>query len=335
MIDLLASAEQDQMADAVARVLADVHPIARLEHGRAPASLPQDGWLALGALGWLGLGLPEAAGGAGDDLTDAVLLHRLFGRQLMTPSLMATNTAAKLAWEQGDAGLASALVDGRAHAAFAILRAADRGAGECHLVDAGGASILLLLTADGARLLAPATVTDATPIAALDPTVPLARARLAAGALDRAAVPPAGHWARALIAAELSGVAAAAADMAVAYAKVRQQFGKPIGAFQAVAHACANCAVRAEAASVQSNFAALALRDGRPDAAFQVAAACLVGADAAFQNATANIQSHGGMGFAAESDAHLFLKRAALLRTLSGGDITHRRALLAEAPAVG
>jgi len=75
------------------------------------------------------------------------------------------------------------------------------------------------------------------------------------------------------------------------------QFGRPIGVNQAVKHACADMATRCEAASSLLFFAALGLREGRPDAAFQVAAAKRIATAAAYANARANVQIHGGMGF--------------------------------------
>jgi alkylation response protein AidB-like acyl-CoA dehydrogenase len=87
-------------------------------------------------------------------------------------------------------------------------------------------------------------------------------------------------------------------------------------------------ALRSEAASSQLYFAAIALRDGAPDADFHVAAACSYAMDAAFANATVAIQIHGGVGFAAESGLHLFLKRVVMLRHLAGGGRTQELAVL-------
>jgi alkylation response protein AidB-like acyl-CoA dehydrogenase len=325
-IEVLPSAEQAQVVDAVARALADAYPISRLAHGATPASFTAQDWTTAGEMGWLSLGLPEEAGGAGYDLTDAVLLLRLFGRHLLTPCLGATIVAARLAYAAGESERVAALAEGRAFAAFALRRSGDPAGGDLRLLDAEGAEAFVLLDAEGARLLDRAAVTGLEPVAAMDTTTPLFRGQLTPGAA--AADAAAGLWARTLIAAELSGLAQAAVEQAVAYAKVREQFGKPIGSFQAVAHACADSAMRAEAAVAQTNFAAIRVRDGAGDAAFQVAAALLVAGDAAFRNATSNIQTHGGMGYSSESDAHLYLKRAMVLRALTGGDGPQREALL-------
>jgi hypothetical protein len=124
---------------------------------------------------------------------------------------------------------------------------------------------------------------------------------------------------RLIDAAALAGIAAATLDMAVAYAGIREQFGRPIGTFQAIKHHCADMAVAARCARDQTSFAAVALEDEREDAALQVECALLVAGSAALDNAGTNIQIHGGMGFSDEADPHLFLKRAQLILAIAGG----------------
>jgi alkylation response protein AidB-like acyl-CoA dehydrogenase len=312
-IDILPNAEQVELADAMARTLEDLFPVARLDHGRIAASIDEAVWATIAELGWIGMALPEEAGGVGYDLTDAVLVHRLLGRHFVTPSVTATVVAAKLALDAGDAAFVARLCSGAARAAFAMPCSAGEPEGDHYGLDLEGADVLVSLTEAGARFLE-LDLASAQPVEALDPTAPMVRAPHAVTGRPN---PAAGLWAQALIASEMTGIALAATDKAVAYAKIREQFGKPIGSFQAIAHMCADCAMRGEAAVAQSNFAAIAIRDGHVDAAFQVGAAYLVSADAAFRNATSGIQVHGGMGFAAESDAHLYLKRAVLLRALA------------------
>jgi len=138
-------------------------------------------------------------------------------------------------------------------------------------------------------------------------------------------------YASVLVAAMLSGICEATRDQSAAYAKVRVQFGVPIGSFQAVKHRCADEAVRAEAATQIVTLAALAVRDGRPDADLLWAAARSVTADHAMRNAADNIQNLGGIGYTAEHDAHLFLKRAQVLADLLLTPLDVRTAIL-EAP---
>jgi alkylation response protein AidB-like acyl-CoA dehydrogenase len=124
---------------------------------------------------------------------------------------------------------------------------------------------------------------------------------------------------RLIDAASLAGAAQAALDMSVAYALSREQFGRPIGSFQAIKHHCANMAIAARCARDLTTFAALAIDEAREDAAFQVESAVYVSGTAALENAGKNIQIHGGLGFSDEADPHLLLKRTRLQLAIAGG----------------
>jgi alkylation response protein AidB-like acyl-CoA dehydrogenase len=132
-----------------------------------------------------------------------------------------------------------------------------------------------------------------------------------------------------LVAAEAVGVAERTLEMSVAHAKVRQQFGRPIGSFQAVKHRCADMAVRAEVARSVTTFAAIAVRDGDPAAGHHVHVAKVLATAGALANATDNVQNHGGMGYTWEGDAHLYLKRAWILEHLLGRRTSHLDAVAA------
>ena len=129
----------------------------------------------------------------------------------------------------------------------------------------------------------------------------------------------------ALHAAALSvGLAETARDMIVEYAKVRHTFGRPIGAYQAVRHPCADMAVRCVEAKAQLYAAAVAWADGREDADVQVYSARVLADHAALKNADDNIQLHGGIGVTDEFDAHYLIKRANVMT----GWLGDRRAAL-------
>jgi alkylation response protein AidB-like acyl-CoA dehydrogenase len=130
----------------------------------------------------------------------------------------------------------------------------------------------------------------------------------------------------------LCGVGEEARDQAARYAKERFQFGRAIGVFQAVKHRCADMAVRSEAAWSQTVYAALALRDGHADAGLHVSSAKVLATDAAIENASSNVQVHGGYGFTTEFDAHLLVKRAHVLDRMAGLARIHVATVLA-APA--
>ena len=118
--------------------------------------------------------------------------------------------------------------------------------------------------------------------------------------------------------------------MSVEYAKVRQQFGKPIGTFQAIKHRCADMAVRTEVARSSVTYAAVALTEDEPTAPRATSPwRRRSPTGAAIANATDNIQNHGGMGYTWESDAHLYLKRARLLEHCFGTRTAHLDALAA------
>lgn len=131
------------------------------------------------------------------------------------------------------------------------------------------------------------------------------------------------------LAAEQVGGAEACLDMAVEYAKVRKQFGRPIGSFQAIKHTCADMLTRLESARSAAFYASALAAQGHPDLPEAVAAAKAFCSDAFFQCAGDNLQVHGGIGFTWEGDAHLFLKRAKASEALFG-DATYHRARLAD-----
>jgi alkylation response protein AidB-like acyl-CoA dehydrogenase len=162
----------------------------------------------------------------------------------------------------------------------------------------------------------------------VDPVTPLGRVEAVGEGQD---VGPASDFQRrgaVLVAAQLAGMAAATSDMAVAYAKERQQFDKPIGAFQAIKHICADMRVRSEVARAAVDAAAVTFDDpGVGDIDRAISSAKVVATDAALTNAKAAIQVHGGMGFTWEVDVHLYLKRAWILDRLFGTADQHAESL--------
>ena len=168
-----------------------------------------------------------------------------------------------------------------------------------------------------------------TSSATLDPTRPFARvdasARTVVGSLAGLTDELASDVTAAVLAAESTGIASWCVDTAVSYAKVREQFGRPIGSFQAVKHRCADMLAQLELARAATWDAASALdhdEDGEvePEArALAVAVAAAVATTAAVECAKSAIQVLGGVGYTWEHDAHLFLKRALANRQALGG----------------
>ncbi len=126
------------------------------------------------------------------------------------------------------------------------------------------------------------------------------------------------------LSAELTGVSQRAMEMAVAYARDRKQFGRPIGAYQAVAHRCAQMLLETEGARSASYYAAWTA-DAEPET-FPVAAsmAKAYASDAAWRVSASSLQVHGGIGFTWEHDLHFFLKRAKADGLLYGSAGEHR-----------
>lgn len=305
--DLNLGEDQRQIRDAATAMLSSSLPLARLREGEGDDLSPLVGF------GTFALAVPEAQGGAGFGPVEEALVHVLLGRHLVSTRALATAIAGAAARELGRGALADDLAAGRLEACAAM-----PGGGDLLVVDGDGASLAVLF--DGRRIaLLDLAGLARRPAQGLGHSVPVARVRqenpLVVGEAGDRTV----SIADLLVCAQLLGVAEGARDLAVDYAKVRQQFGRPIGAFQAIKHHCADMAIAAEMLSAQLDMAAIALADGRGDAAFQLAALRRLAARTALGNARICIQIHGGIGFSAEADAHHFLKHAHVLSRLGSG----------------
>ena len=138
------------------------------------------------------------------------------------------------------------------------------------------------------------------------------------------------EWGTAALCAEMVGGAQAVLETTVEYAKTRQQFGKPIGIYQAVSHKLANMLLEVESAKSVTYYAAWAIEADAPDRSLACSIAKAYTSDA-YRHATADgIQVHGGIGFTWEHDMHLFFKRAKASE-VTLGDPTFHRELVAQA----
>jgi alkylation response protein AidB-like acyl-CoA dehydrogenase len=341
-VDLLLTSEQEAIMSSSAAFLAAEAPIAGIrQHRSEPASIDRSVWTHCAELGWFALGLPEAKGGVGYTLAEEAVLFREIGRGLAPGPFVATVLGARLAAQGGPTPWSRSIIEGTAVVGLAQPRAgttAEVGplvSGEFDLIDAAGAELILVVGDDGMALVEATQLGPVETLDCLDPGV-----RLGSSVIDQVpSLPVADHHDETLfergsilVSALQVGVAEATRDMATAYAKERVQFGKPIGAQQAIKHRCADMAVRAEAAGSQLLFGALCSEMGRADAAFQAAAARVVADEAAITNSQENIQVHGGIGYTFEHDANLFMRRAQVLARLLGDA---RRALeaLVQLPA--
>ncbi|PYN04869.1 MAG: hypothetical protein DME02_20980 [Candidatus Rokuibacteriota bacterium] len=129
------------------------------------------------------------------------------------------------------------------------------------------------------------------------------------------------------VAAEMLGASRRCLDMAVEYAKVREQFGQPIGSFQAIRHKCAEMLLEVENSHAATYYAAWALDSGAEDGELAASVAKSYVNDASRKVCGEAIQVHGGIGFTWEFDLHLYFKRAKALEPLYG-DAEHHRELI-------
>jgi alkylation response protein AidB-like acyl-CoA dehydrogenase len=338
MIDLQPTAEQEEPAAAAASFLAGELPTTRLRPvGERVLNQDAEKWPQLGSLGFFGISVPEALGGVGYSIIEEVLVFREFGRHLVSPQALATALGAQVAARTKQVELAADIMAGKAPVGIAVSMDGDdeKGLGKlpCYLIEAHNAEWVISWSGSGAALTRTTAFTDIEPVPSTDSTISLVTAvpRRHTAEIWLPADQLAIHQ-RALLltAATLVGMAEASRDDSVAYAKVREQFGQPIGSFQAVKHRCADMATRASAARAQTLLGALTHTERTTDATFQIIAAKIVSSDAAIRNAAANIQNHGGIGFTAEVDAHHFLKRSHLFDQLGSDQRTLRERLLAE-----
>jgi alkylation response protein AidB-like acyl-CoA dehydrogenase len=334
-MDLLPTPEQDEIVATVRSQLRsdfDLHTLAVADG--TDVVVPADLWRRCAELGWFGLGLEESLGGVGFGLAEETLLFAELGAHATPGPFLATVLGARVAALAGRADVAAEVLAGDAPVALAEVELAGPDDRHLRITDLGGSRYVLVVDDDRVALLGSDSL-DATSAESIDLLVPLATAPMPAEQTgvaeltgdDAAAIRRRGTV---LVASTLAGIAVGTAEQSVAYARDREQFGVPIGSFQAVKHRCADMAVRAEAATSQVRLAALALADGRPDAAFQVEAARVVATGAAIDNAQTNVFNHGGIGFTWEHTAHRFVTRAQVLSRTLGNRRDHLALLLRE-----
>jgi alkylation response protein AidB-like acyl-CoA dehydrogenase len=360
------TAEQEELRASVRKFLADRVPITAVrelmegDDGGDPAV-----WAMAGQqLGLQGLAIPEEYGGSGFSFAEqAIVLEELgaalYGGPYLASAVLAANAllrsgdeAAKKAylpgiasgeliatvafteddgsWEPGAtrltatssasgwalAGHKSFVLDGHIAGLILVVGRTDAGLGLFAVPsDAAGLRRTALPTLDQTRKLARLEF-DAVP-ATLVGADGGAEAVLAA-TLDIAAVAQA---------AEQLGGAQRALDMAVEYAKVRHQFGRPIGSFQAIKHRCADLLLEVESLRSAVQYAAAAVAEDSAEVPVVAALVKAYASDVYFHVAAENIQIHGGIGFTWEHDAHLYFKRAKASELFLGDATLHRERL--------
>jgi len=289
-------------------------------------------WSDLAAMGWLGLHLPAEHGGEGFGPAELVVVIEELGRAgapgPFLPTVLAGAVIDALGTDEQRARWLPGIADGSCPAAVAF-------AGD--LVLGGGLARLVVVPVGDGRwrviddpVVSAHPSTDATRrVATLAADPSEAEVLGGGGGGDGDAVVE--RLVATFFAAECSGGAAWCVETAAAYAQIREQFGRPIGQFQAVKHRCADmlCALEQARAAAWD-----AVRPGDPDElALAAAVAGALAPDAFFRCAKDCIQVLGGIGFTWEHDAHLYLKRAMAVRALVGDAHRWRPRVLASARA--
>ena len=272
-------------------------------------------WRALAEAGVFALRVDEAHGGVGLGMTEAVLVFAELGRALVPGPLVGTHLAAGVVETAAPVGV---VAPGQRPVVLAYPDAVEQ---------------VVAVYDDRLEVVARADLRLQAVDDPLDPLTPLAVVgTVPAGEVvgdERAAVTFRLEGA-VLAGGMLLGIAEAVTERATAYAKEREQFGRPIGGFQAVKHLLADMVVRTEIAR-SAVYAAAVHLDGRGtgDTARAVSTAKLLSGQNALANAKAAVQIHGGMGFTWEVPIHLYLKRAAFYDVAFGGVDDHAEVLAA------
>ncbi len=295
----------------------------------APSEPMPELWKDAVELGWLGLHIPEKYGGSGYGLEELVVVVEELGRGIAPGPFVATVVASAVIAAAGDGAtrkdLLPRLVDGSTVAGVGLggevkVKKSGKASGSAGTVLSGGLADLILVGAGDDVIVVEVSgpgVTVETPVN-LDPTRRSARVTLDGAP---ATVISGGRrlltdLGRVILSAEAVGIARECTESAAEYAKVRQQFGRPIAMFQAVKHHCADMVVATELATGAVWDAARAAKTGGDQLTYAAAVAATLAGPAADLCANLNIQVHGGIGFTWEHDAHLYLRRATTLRAL-------------------
>jgi alkylation response protein AidB-like acyl-CoA dehydrogenase len=356
-MDFTFSEEQEDFRQAVRTTLADQAPSVYVRSMiEDPVGVTPELWRTMADLGWLGVLVPESAGGLGLGLVDLVVLQEELGKlpfpgPFVSSAVAATLAAVRLGLDE----LLPDLASGARRGTVAIeergvgdplsgIRATAKPDGEQSVLsgtkpvvlDGASADWALVVADDGDGLgtyLLEAPAGEAVP--GLDVTRKLARLELD-GRSARRVGPPGDQgtiWRRVVddvdvaLCAELVGTSERALELAVNYAQVRVQFDRPIATFQAIKHKAAEMLHHLELARVGTHYAAWASDTDSPDRARAAAMAKGYAGEAAVAVTAESIQIHGGVGFTWDVDCHLLYRRAKQDDMLFGSQGYQRRRL--------
>ncbi|WP_445161399.1 acyl-CoA dehydrogenase [Mycobacterium sp. Dal123C01] len=328
------TAEHQDLADSVRSLVArTVLPEMLHQAMETPIATPPPYWRTAADQGLHGVHLAESVGGQGFGILELAVVLAEFGRGAVPgPFVPSAIASALISAHDPDSKLLGDLASGATIAAYALessLTATRRGdvlvvRGEARSVAAAAQATLLVLPVSTdigtVWTVLDAGQLDVEQVVSVDPLRPVAHIRVGDvevgedRLLSNLSVDAAQAIVSTLLSAEAVGVARWATDTASAYAKIREQFGRPIGQFQAIKHKCAEMMARTERATAAVWDAARAIGEGieKPESAVQFAAAVAATlAPAAAQSCTQDcIQVHGGIGFTWEHDTGIYYRRA-------------------------
>jgi alkylation response protein AidB-like acyl-CoA dehydrogenase len=313
----------------------------RTREAMAAGGIDADLWKAFCTeLGLSGIGIPEAAGGAGLGMVELAIIAEAAGAQVAALPLLGSVVQSGQAIAAGGSEaqrneLLPRLLSGEAIAAYAhdagVSAEGDKLTGQTRFVAHGGSAQMFVVTSNTSAWLVPADApgVTVTALTTMDQTRPYARVVFDAAQGDpladsKGGIDAAHRAGFVAVAAEALGGAQECLDRTVAYAKERVQFGRPIGSFQAYKHRLADMMIEIEQARSAVYWAACAVDEGSDEAPLALHAAKSFATDTFFRCAGDMIQLHGGIGFTWEHDAHLFFKRARALQAMLGGNAWHR-----------
>jgi 3-oxochol-4-en-24-oyl-CoA dehydrogenase len=328
------AAEHEDLADSVRSLVARMVPSDVLHQAlETPMAAPPSYWRAAADQGLQGVHLAESVGGQGFGILELAVVLAEFGRGAVPgPFVPSAIASALISAHDPDSKLLGDLASGAVVAAYALessLTATRQGdvlmvRGQARSVPAAAQATLLVLPVSTdigtVWVVLDAGQLDVEQVVSVDPLRPVAHVRAGAvevgenRVLSNLSINAARAIVSTLLSAEAIGVARWATDTASAYAKIREQFGRPIGQFQAIKHKCAEMIARTERATAAVWDAARAIDEGiekRESAAEFAAAVAATLAPAAAQSCNQDcIQVHGGIGFTWEHDTNIYYRRA-------------------------
>ncbi len=361
-LSLIDTEDMALLREACRRFLEAEMPVAAVRRSVDGAGVSTEHWSKLAELGWPGVGVPEPFGGLGLGPSELTVLAQESGRFVQPGPLLATAVFAAVvaqAFTSEEAGRAARCaatgegvgtwsVDCQSDLGTLRLRSDDNGfvlTGTRRLVPAVDTASDLLADVDyegqPAVVLAPVPTTPGSvrPMSTLDVArtygevryvdVPLEGWRVLRGAAAERARLRLVNLGTVVQCAESSGAASRLLEMTVDYAKSRQQFGRPIGSFQAIKHRLADMRIRTKSSDIAVRYAAHAIATGQSDATAAVHTAKYWVGESASRVAGEAQQIHGATGFTWDSDVHLFLRRIKANELTMGTPAWHSQRLAA------